>query len=221
MKKTLAVVGLAIAFTAGCGGGATEGPSAKPSAAPGTASAKPSATPATTPAPQPLSKKALTASLLSIDALPVGYSQDPPSPDTADKTFCDYKVPHEPTAVASRDFTKGSGLSSEFASTTIRQYATAKEAAESFAALADTLATCKSETYDGSKLTYTLMSTPKVGDKSIGVRIESDGSTILNQFALSGPALVNAGIGAIVNVNGDDAAAVFEAQVKKYEAASR
>jgi hypothetical protein len=50
---------------------------------------------------------------------------------------------------------------------------------------------------------------PKVGDASIGVRITSDGTTILQNFALVGPTLISAGVGGLIDVNADEVAGLL------------
>lgn len=138
--------------------------------------------------------------------MPVGYSQDPEEDSKVNKNFCDYKAPFEEKVRVRRDFTKGGGLSSEVASVALRQYQSPEQARAAFDALVKTMETCTTETYQGTKMAYAAMSAPKVGDCSIGIRIEADNFTILQNFALVGPTLVSTGGGGVMNVNADQVA---------------
>lgn len=181
-----------------------------------------SPTPTEPPAPEyaVLPKSDLEAALLTIQDMPVGYSQDPPSESGSTKTFCDYKQPFTEKTYVSRDFTKGAGMSSEFLRVGLRQYESADQARASFNALTKALNTCTTEVYDGTTLEYALMSAPKVGDDTVGVRITADGTTILQNFALVGPTLVNTGGGGVMQADADEIASLLEAQVKAYQTAA-
>lgn len=168
-----------------------------------------------------LSEKALTEALLGLQDLPPGYSQDPPSVAGAPKTFCDYVPPFQEETRVKREFTKGGGLSAEFLSVGLRQYADADQAGASFKALTNALASCTHESYRGTKLTYAPMSAPKLGTGSIGIKITSDGGPDLLQFfAVVGPVLVNTGGGGLMNANADEVVNLLKAQVNKYEASA-
>jgi hypothetical protein len=222
----LASLLLSTVILAGCGstngdedaGGGSDASSSGPQV--DTASESPTPTKATEPTYRSLGKPALTKALIGVQDLPPGYSQDPPSED-ANKTFCNYKPPFTEKIKASRDFTKGGGLSAEFLSVGIRQYATAQQAKAAFKALADTLATCTTETDEGTKYTYALTSTAKVGEAQVGVKISTDGASGLSNFALVGPALINVGGGGVMNVDADTVTAMLRAQVKAYTAAAQ
>ena len=54
------------------------------------------------------------------------------------------------------------------------------------------------------------MSAPKVGDESIGIRITADGTTLMQNFALVGPTIVNAGGGGLMQANADEIASLLE-----------
>lgn len=169
-----------------------------------------------------LSEKELTEALLNLQEVPPGYSQDPPSPPGASKTFCDYLPPFEEKIRVKRDFTKGGGLSSEFLSVGFRQYADADQAKAAYDAMTDALETCPGETYDGRTVTYSLMSAPKLGAASVGIRItNADGPDLLQFFALVGPVLINTGGGGLMNANADEIIGLFKTQVGKYEAAAK
>lgn len=153
--------------------------------------------------------------LLGIDDLPAGWSQDPPTAE-GNKYFCDYDPPAEEKFRASRDFTKGGGVSAELARVAIRQFDSVEDAKASWDALVKALKTCKSEVYEGSELTYTPMSAPKVGDESAGVKIETDGATLLQNFVLVGPVMISAGGGGLASADADLAIELAEAQVARY-----
>jgi hypothetical protein len=224
-RAALAIVLAALTLTSACGGSdGTDTPATQdtPTATESvTASATASATPtkATGPEYAALAKEDLEAALLTIQDMPVGYSQDPPS-EPSTKTFCDYRVPFTEKVYVSRDFTKGGGMSTEFLSIGLRQFDSSDQARASFDALTKTLNTYHEETYDGTKLEYALMSAPKVGDDTVGIRITADGTTILQNFALVGPTLVNTGGGGIMQSNADEIAHLLEAQVEAYQTAA-
>jgi hypothetical protein len=226
-RAATALVLAALTLTTACGGNDdTEQPAAQ-----ATPTAK--ATESTTPDPSPtptettgpeyalLSEDDLEAALLTIQDMPVGYSQDPESESsTTTKTFCDYKPPFTEKTSVSRDFTKGGGMSTEFLAIGLRQYQNADQARAAFNALTKALDSCKSETFEGTTLEYALMSAPKVGDDTVGIRISADSTTILQNFALVGPTLVNTGGGGLMQANADEIANLLEAQVKAYQTAA-
>ena len=100
-------------------------------------------------------------------------------------------------------------MSAQIVSVSLRQFASATEAKASFQALVDALKTCRSETYKGTKSTYSAMSTPKLGDGAVGVQIDADGAK-----------LVTTDGGGLVNTDVDAAVKLPTAQVNRYMAAA-
>lgn len=215
-----AVVGLILLITGACGdaGGDAGGQPATSGSPVPSVLASPSPTALTL---KILDRTALTGALLQVTDMPTGYSEDPDQSPPKDKTFCNYQQPHTPAVQVTRSFIKGGGLGAEVAAVGLRQYADAAQAAAVFDALVTALQTCKSEKVDGKPYTYAVMSMPKLGDKTIGVRIDADGATVLQGFALSGPVLVNAGVGGLMNVSGDVTADLLTNQVTRYTDASK
>jgi hypothetical protein len=213
VRRTLVALALILSIT-GCGGGDV-------SDANGSTTAPAAATSTTVRPPALLSEEALAAALLDLQDLPPGYSQEPPSSQTGkSKTFCDYEPPFEEEIRVRRDFVKGAGLSAEYLSVGLRQYAGVEQASAAFEALTDALSWCTGETYEGSNLTYAPMSAPKVGAGSVGIKMTSDdGPDLLQFFAVVGPVLVNTGGGGLVNANVNEVMHLLEAQVDKYETA--
>ncbi|MFF2126565.1 hypothetical protein ACFVW1_14390 [Streptomyces olivochromogenes] len=168
-----------------------------------------------------LTKAQLTSALLSLSQMPAGWSTDSGSTSSGDKTFCNYHQPHKAQVQVFRTFQKGGGLTATVASVGLRQYASASDAAESFAAMEKALKSCHKETYQGSVLKYSPMSVDKLGDSSLGVRIDSDGTTALQQFTLDGPTLINVGTGGLADPEADTATKLLRDQVDRYEAAAR
>lgn len=199
----------------GCG--SSDAPAAAPTSV---ASATPGVAPSTaepvTPSFDLLDEAGLEGALLTVQDMPDGFSQDPPSDQGPDKNFCDYKVPHDTLIRVRRDFTKGSGMSAEVASTGIRQYASDSDAKDSFDALVEAMNTCTGETYQGEKLTYSVTKAPDLGAGSIGIRIESEAATILQNFVLVGPTLVNTGIAGLTGTDFDTGINLLKAQVARY-----
>jgi hypothetical protein len=186
----------------------------------GTTDASITTTASTAPAQRLLSEKELNEALLGVEDLPAGYSQDPPSDEPASKTFCDYKPAFEEKISVARYFTKGGGLSSEILKVSLRQYADADQARASFKSMTDALGSCTGETHNGSKLTYAPMSAPKVGNDSVGVKINADGTDLLSFYAVDGPVLINTGGGGLMNANADEVINLLKAQINKYEASA-
>lgn len=166
-----------------------------------------------------LAQPDLEAALLTVQDMPVGYSQEPPS-EAGTKTFCDYEPPFTEEVHVSRDFIKGVGLSAELLHVGLRQFASAEQARAAFDALTKALSTCRSETYQGRELEYALMAAPKVGSESVGVRITDGGSAVMQNFVLVGPSMVVTGGGGLLQADADEIARLVEAQVHAYEAAA-
>ncbi|MEU8949385.1 hypothetical protein [Streptomyces sp. NPDC048489] len=213
----LGVAAMSVALAA-CSNSATP-TAAKPVASHSSAASSPASS---SPPPQAavLTKAQLTSALLPLSQMPAGWSTDSSS-STGDKTFCNYLQPHKAQVQVSRTFQKGGGLTATVASVGIRQYASASDAAESFAAMEKALESCHKETYQGSVLKYLPMSVDKLGDRSLGVRIDSDAATLLQQFALDGPTLINVGTGGMADAEADTATKLLHDQVDRYEAAAR
>jgi hypothetical protein len=167
-----------------------------------------------------LSSEELTGVLLGVQDLPAGYSQEPPDTEKSNKTFCDYEQPFEPEVEASRTFTKGGGMSTELLGVELRQYASPEEAKAAFDALTQALASCPGEDFEGSKLTYAPMSAPKIGDDSVGVKISSDGSNILQFYVVVGPSIIKTGGGGLINTSADESINLLQAQTDAYLAAA-
>lgn len=222
MNRTVIGSVALLVLLAGCGG---KSESAGQAASTDNTSPEVSASVTATPSPAKpdhatLSKADLTDALLHITDLPAGYSQDPPSKPTPGHRFCNYKSPFQEKVTARHDFTKGGGMSSQILSLSLRQYENPDQSKTAFAAMTKALDTCHSEIYEGSKLTYALMSAPKVGDDTVGVRITSDGTTILQNFALVGPTLVSTGGAGLMSVDADEVAGLLKDQVNSYDAAA-
>lgn len=226
LRRVLVLVVLAL-VVAGCGSskdadetsGTASVDESSTSEAP-TTSAPPSTTVAPAPTYRLLSNEELTAALLGIEDMPAGYSQDPPEDPGARKTFCDYAPPFIEQLKVGRGFTKGGGLSAEVVSLGLRQYASPEEAKAAFDAMATALDSCPGESYSGSQLTYTPMSTPELGDASLGLKVNIDGTDVLQTFALVGPTMVNTGGGGLMNANADEVFSLLEAQINSYKAAA-
>lgn len=221
MRLKLAIASLAlIGSVTACGSNeapdvsSTATDAASPSA---TAAAKPteSATP-DAPSYRILAKPTLAKALLSLEDLPPGYSQDPPSEETGNKYFCDYRPPAEERVRVERDFTKGGGMSAEFLRFSLRQFASVDDAKAAWNAMTQTLKTCKSEVYSGTKLTYSPMGAPQLGDASAGVKIDADGAIILQNFVLVGPMMISTGGGGPMNADADAIARLLQEQVNRY-----
>lgn len=225
MRIALPIASLLIAGTlVGCGEQSAVSPQTTGSNTP-SAVATSATTPTSSPTPEApayeiLTQAALKEALLEVDQLPAGYSQDPPNEDDGNKNFCDYKPPTEEKFRVRRDFTKGGGMSAELISITLRQFKSVGEASAAWNAMIETLKTCKSEVYEGTKLTYSPMSAPKLGDASIGLKLDADGMTLLQNFVLVGPVMISGGGGGLMNADADTIANLLETQVERYVGAA-
>lgn len=222
MRIALPVASLLIAGTlAGCGGGqSATSPPATGSNTPGTVATSaitPTASPTRkAPAYDILTQAPLEKALLEVAQLPPGYSQEPPSHDGANETFCNYKPPTLVKFGVTRDFTKGGGMSAEIVSVTLRQYKSVGEARAAWNAMTEKLKTCKGEVRDGTKATYTPMSAPRLGDASTSLKIDAGGLTLLQNFVLVGPVMISVGGGGLVSADSDAIANLLKTQVERY-----
>jgi hypothetical protein len=221
-RAALAIVGIAGSVClSSCDANPAEGaPPAEGSTASATARASNTPSPAAAQSEYArLSKRELDNALVSTQDLPVGYSQRAENA-TPTKTFCDYMSPFSETVMVTRDFTKGGGLSVELLRIGLRQYKNAHQASAVFYAMTRALKTCDTETYNGTTMTYAVMSAPKVGDDSVGIYITADNRTLLQNYALVGPTLVTAGTGGLINADSNAVAQVLQQQVGAYQAAA-
>lgn len=181
-----------------------------------------SPTPTTPPAPsfQQLKLGELKKTLLTVEDMPAGYSQDPPSDDgESSAEYCGSKPDTAPMRPGN-DFTKGGGFSTEIASVQLAQYPSEQVASKNFERLRKGLKSCHGEIFDGDRVTYSVMSTPKLDYPTLGIRIEADTYTVLLNIAQVGPTVVLAGTGGLTNADANLAAEMFKKQVSSYEAAA-
>lgn len=222
--RMLTILTLALA-AAGCAG--TDNPTGAATVVgpTGTAvvTATPSATATVTPKPagpryRVLSKSALNKVLLSLDDMPNGYADTTTKADLVDDagTFCHYKRPFQNKAYVTATFTKGSGFSAELIAPTIRQFANAAQAKASMNKLITVLKTCKKFTSDGQKLTVAKVKADPVGELSVAVRLEGDGFTLLQGYALVGPSMISVGTGGATSVDSDVVPSPLKKQVDRY-----
>ena len=171
---------------------------------------------------QLLSKAALNDVLLSLDDMPNGYADTTTKADLVDDagTFCHYKRPFANKTYVTATFTKGSGFSAELIAPTIRQYANVAQAKAAMTKLVTFLKTCKKFTSDGQKLTVAKVKADPVGELSVAVRLEGDGFTLLQGYALVGPSMVSVGTGGVTSVDSDVVPPLLKEQVDRYTQAA-
>lgn len=169
-----------------------------------------------------MTKDQLTAALLPLSAMPVGYSDDPnPDTTTTTKTFCNYRQPSKANISVSTTYIKGSGLSTSGIGPGIRQFDSPNAARRAFDALTHVMQTCRHDTdTDGTALTYAVVNMPQIAEGSIEIRIDGAGVTAFNAFALAGAALVNVGAGGLVASNEDLLPTLLANQASRYLAAT-
>ncbi|HWC24638.1 MAG TPA: hypothetical protein VG502_20265 [Flexivirga sp.] len=164
-----------------------------------------------------LTKANLMSALLTIDDLPPGFSQDPPSTFT-EKTYCDYKQVAQPNTVVYRDFTQGAGVSAQLLSATLRQYASPQMASKILAQTKKVLQTCHGEEYQGSHVSYSLMSAPKIGDGSLGVKLDVGGTSLMQNYVVAGPVLISVNGGGLTSTDASSLTALTKKQFQRYRA---
>ena len=225
LVAALAVAGLSVTA---CGGDDTSATGDQGTRTSGTATSASTTThssstppPTTPPAPtfQRLNVAELKKALLTVQDMPPGYSQDPPSEDTSSAEFCG-SAPAKAPLRASNDFTKGGGFSTEIGSVGLAQYPSEQLASRNFTQLAQGLKTCHGETYEGDRVKYSIMSTPKLDYPTLGIRIDADTYTVLLNIAQVGPTVVTAGTGGVTNADANLAAEMFNKQVSNDEDAA-
>ena len=224
--RLFSVIAFAMGTTA-CAG--SDSPSATVTVANATANdtGTPSVTAPATPEPavpeyQILSKAELNQVLLTLDDMPNGYADTTTEADLVDDggTFCRYKRPFPNKTYVTATFTKGSGFSAELIAPTIRQYANAAQAKSSMHKLVTVLKTCKKFTSEGQKLTVAKVKADPVGELSVAVRLEGDGFTLLQGYALVGPSMISVGTGGAISVDSDVVPALLKEQVDRYTEAA-
>jgi hypothetical protein len=205
--------------------------STTPAAAPTTVAPAIQATSVATP-PTPavnegrqLTAAQLAAALIGIDAMPAGYTAEPPQTKDAATTYCNYKLPTTATGYASRMFDTGSGLNQGAIVVTIRQYASVADAAKQSDALEAALQTCHSMKSGGQTIGIAEMSAPKLGDRAIGVMLAYPSSVgkvnVPQVFFQVGPSLISVGgASTLSGMSTPDLEVVATAQIEKYRAAA-
>lgn len=203
MRLALTLVASALSLTlAACGGGgssaASKDNSSSSSASDTTHSGSTRAS--RVESATPISSAKLRTKLLTIDDLPPGYSANKlKSSDSSDREthyFCNYKaIPAE--TLASQTFTNEQGLASSIFQVGIRRFASAATATEQMNLLKKTMQNCGGESYRGEKLTYSVISAPKLGSDRIGIRIEFKEGTSAEYFIVVGPDMVQVAMGGL------------------------
>lgn len=210
-------------IVSGCGSDPTasssdDGPAAPSSSSSGSEQGFPSA--GTAGEVQPIPADELDAALLGLDALPAGYSQDPDDDDSdSPVSYCGAK-PDRAQDHVTRSFTKGGGLSTEFAQVGLSQYADTGTAQEQFETFQDGVADCPGETVAGAHYTYQPASTPETGYPTLGLRVEAESFTLLLFASQVGPTVVTSGTGGVTSVDTDLAEELLRGQIESYQDAA-
>jgi hypothetical protein len=167
----------------------TTSPSA-PSKSATTPDASSSVTASTRPAFKQLSSAQLIKALLALDEMPPGYTAEKPDTTESSETFCNYKRPNHANSYASLTY---DSTSMNAIAASIRQYDSVDDATAQQEALVAALQTCRSMTSSGQTLKVAQMSAPKLGDRTVGVALTSQGYTIAEFFIQVGPAVLQIG----------------------------
>lgn len=211
-----------------CGGGGSVTPAAPVASQTAEGATSTPETESSTAAPvklPPISASDLRKQLLTIDDLAPGYSADKLTADDSSEkgthTFCNYKATPARTMV-SQTFTKDQGLASSILQVGIRRYASADIAAKQMDLLKQTMQTCDGETLDGTKVEYSLISAPQLGDSRIGIKIAYDQGVNTEYFILLGSDLIQAAMGgtSLSDITISQLNDLAQKQVEKVRAAS-
>ncbi|MDQ1743984.1 MAG: hypothetical protein QOE23_2323 [Pseudonocardiales bacterium] len=186
-----------------------------------TSAAPTSAASPVSPTVRLLSRAKLVDALLPLSSMPTGYSLDT-STDTSsdDRTFCNYTPPSPVKISVSHTYVKGAGVTGQVLNVGLRQYADPAAARAQFDTLVKVMQTCHKQTDpEGGIATYSLVNTARVGEGTIGIRIDFESGTALQTFTLTGACLASVGQGG-VNVDPDVIAPLVKDQVARYEKAA-
>ncbi|MFA7265680.1 MAG: hypothetical protein WC054_05160 [Candidatus Nanopelagicales bacterium] len=152
--------------------------------------------------------------------MPSGFTADETKtvPDKA-SSYCGYsaemRLP-EATVFASRDYSKGTGLSAELARSTLRQYESAEDAKTQLDALTETMKTCTKGENNGERAKFSVVSSSQVGEGSIVIKTESKSATVYSGFALVGPTLVSTANAGVTGSDPDLTISLLPKQVEQY-----
>ena len=178
-------------------------------------------TPSSTPSPlapsyRVLTETALKQALVGAKELPLGYSQIRPDTDDGNRASCGYTPFAVENIRVGHDFIKGGGTSTELLDIKLRQFKSTEAARAAWKAMTRSIRSCKGEVYEGTRFAFSQTSAPKLGDAATGVKIEGDGRTLLQDFALVGPVIVSAGGGGVTYTDADVVSAALKVQVQSY-----
>lgn len=203
-----------------CGGSENAGDASKPTLTDASEVIDEATTPQA-PEYKNLSKAELEDALLSINELPVGYAQEPAEDDEDNDSYCGYEPPSQPGIKIRHDYMKGGGLSGQLISISVGQYDSQDGPEGYLRSFAKQLEKCSSQTIDGEKVTYALMSVPQLGDAAMGVRVQGESYTAAADLAQVGPVLIVVGGGGLMNLDVDQINDLFKKQVDKYVDAAK
>lgn len=199
MRLVITLLGAALTLTA-CGNAGTSATTGDDS----TGSSAPNGTPSPSTSilsavpVSSLTSAQLRKQLLTIDDLPPGYSADKiTNADRSDKAtqyFCHYRATRA-QSLASQSFTKEQGLASSLFQTGIRRFSSEAQATGQMELLKKTMQTCRGETTEGEKVTYSVISAPDLGSDHIGIRIGFKEGTDTEYFIRTGPDLIQVAMG--------------------------
>lgn len=171
-----------------------------------------------------LDEQQLTAALVGESDMPEGFKVEAVSNKPGQISYiCNYNKKagsSEHTQYAERPFVRGSGQSSEYGLSALRQYASVDVSKKLFDALNETLKTCTETDVDGTKAKVSVLPSESFGDQSIMVRLEAQGAKMDLQYVRVGPTFVQIGTGSLQGVSQNITNQVTKAQVDKYVAAA-
>ncbi|MFC6704626.1 hypothetical protein [Flexivirga alba] len=173
---------------------------------------------AASPTYRQLTSDKLVNALLTLDDVPAGYTADKPERTDPNKNFCGYTQPNKENGYAAITFQRSS---TSLIGHTVRQYDSVADASAQQDALAKAVRAGCSMTDNGTKLKVAQMSAPKLGDRTIGVELTSQGATVDEVFVQVGPVvLAVADAGVVGSADVTQMTAMAKKAIAKYKSAA-
>jgi hypothetical protein len=164
-----------------------------------------------------LTSAQLIKALPALDEMPAGYTAEEPDTSDTNETFCNYMQPNHENSYASITY---DGTSTSAIAVSVRQYNSVDDASAQQVALAKAMQTCSSMTSSGTTLKVAQMSAPKLGYRTVGVALSSQGYTIAELFIQVGPAVLQVGEAGLGGADVTKVTGLAKKAIAKYQDAA-
>ncbi len=142
---------------------------------------------------QALDQSELTAALLPVESLPPGFNtHETLETESSTGSYCNYATENnvaQADLVAARYYSKGIDKGAVIVRSTLRQYASADDAASTFAALTETMQACTEGQVNGETASFSVATADPVGEKSIVINTVTPSSSLQSGYSLNGPVI--------------------------------